>query len=76
MTPQAMLNHLKDTYGRVAPEDMEKNRNLLSVEWNSDEPIENIWLRIRDCQAFAAPIEIITNGAAMHLTLVTMISGA
>ena len=67
VAPQAMLNHLKTTYGQIQPDDIEKNRNLLlSAEWNADEPIENIWLRIRDCQAFAAPIEAITDGAAMY----------
>jgi hypothetical protein len=69
VTPQTMLNHLKDTYGQVAPDNVEKNHNLLSAEWNADEPIENIWLRICNCQAFAAPIEAITDGAAIQLTL-------
>jgi hypothetical protein len=64
-----MLSHLKDTYGQVAPDDVEKNRNFLSEEWNPDEPIENILLHICDCQAFTAPIEPITDGVAMRLTL-------
>ena len=69
IAPIAMLTHLKETCGLVTPDDVEKNRNLLSAEWNLDEPIENIWLHIHECQAFARPIEPITDGAAMHLTL-------
>jgi hypothetical protein len=51
-----MLQHLKDTYGQIAPDNVEQNRSLLSAEWNPDDPIEDIWIRIRDCQAFAAII--------------------
>ena len=68
-TPVAMLNHLKSTYGQVSADDIEINRNLLSAEWSPDDPIENAWLRIRECQTFALAIEPVTNGAAVRLTL-------
>jgi hypothetical protein len=64
-----MLNHLKATYGQVSADDIEINRNLLSAEWSPDDPIENVWLRIRECQTFALTIEPISDGAAVRLTL-------
>jgi hypothetical protein len=69
LAPRDMLQHLQDTYGQIAPDDVEQNRNLLSAEWNPDDPIEDIWIRIRDCQAFASTIEPISNMAAIRLTL-------
>jgi hypothetical protein len=59
-----MLNHLKTTYGQISADDIEINRNLLSVEWNPDDPIENAWPRIRECQTFA-----VTDGTAVRRTL-------
>ena len=69
VSPVAMLTHLQTTYGQVTPDDIEINRQLLSAEWNPDDPIENIWIRIRDCQAFALSIEAISDNAAVRLTL-------
>ena len=71
MTPhQAIVNHLKDTDGQVAPGDLvEKNSNLFYVQWNPEKPGRNIWLHIRNCQVFVAPIEPNTKSTAMHLTL-------
>jgi hypothetical protein len=69
VSPLEMLNHLKDTYGQVSADDIENNRNLLSADWNPDDPIENVWLRIRECQTFARGIEPITDGTAVRLTL-------
>ena len=69
IAPLTMLNHMKATYGQVAQDDVEQNRTLLSADWNPDDPIEDVWIRIRDCQAFAAPIEPISDNAAIRLTL-------
>lgn len=69
VTPLAILTHLKATYGVITQDDLETNRNLLVAQWNPDDPIENIWLRIRECQSFCSTIEPITNGTAIRLTL-------
>jgi hypothetical protein len=70
VSPRDMLQHLRATYGQVTPDDMEQNRSLLSAEWNPDDPIEDIWLRLRDCQGYAtAADEPITNSTAIRLTL-------
>ena len=67
--PITMLNRWMDTYGQVTPDDVEKNCNLLSAEWNPNNPTENFWLHIPECQAFARPIEPITNSAVLRLAL-------
>jgi hypothetical protein len=70
VAPRVMLQHLRLTYGQVTPDDIEQNRSLLSAEWNPDDPIEDVWLRLRDCQGYAtAANEPITNNAAIRLTL-------
>jgi hypothetical protein len=70
ITPQAMLEHLKSTYGTLTPEAIETNRNELSTPWNPDDPLENLWKRIGEIQRVAmaggAPI---TDVAAITLTL-------
>jgi hypothetical protein len=65
-----MLQHLRATYGQVTPDDIEQNHSLLSADWNPDDPIEDVWLCLRDCQGYAtAADEPITNSAAIRLTL-------
>jgi hypothetical protein len=53
--PRQMLEHLKATYGIIAADDVENNRNRLSNDWSPDDPIEDLWCRITTCQAFAPP---------------------
>jgi hypothetical protein len=69
VSPRLMLTHLQDTYGQVTPDDIEQNRMRLSDEWNPDDPIEDVWIRISECQTFARNIEAITDMAAIRLTL-------
>jgi hypothetical protein len=65
-----MLQHLKDACGQVtANDDGENNRNRLSVDWCVDDSIQDIWVRIHDCQAFAPTTAPIANSAVIHLTL-------
>lgn len=70
VTPEEMLLHLEVTYGTVTPDDIEANREGLSKEWNVDEPLENLWLRIHEAQQFATTAgEPITKATAIRLTL-------
>jgi hypothetical protein len=69
VSPRIMLAHLQDTYGQVTPDDLEENRKRLSSDWNPDDPIEDVWIRISECQTFASTIEAITDMAAIRLTL-------
>jgi hypothetical protein len=60
-TPTNLLTHLKSTYGTITPEGIEDNRSLLGSywnpdDWNPDDPIEDLWLRIKECQRFTTAI--------------------
>jgi hypothetical protein len=69
----AILNHLKSTYGTITPEGIEDNRSLLGSDWNPEDPIEDLWLRIKECQRFAtAATEPIPNAAAICLILAAL----
>jgi hypothetical protein len=46
VSPFAMLQHPTDTCAIVTPGDIEQHRKLLSAEWNPDDAMENIWIRI------------------------------
>jgi hypothetical protein len=52
--PTTMPAHLKAICGTITPEDVEANRSILGSDWNPDEPIEDLWLRIKEWQRFAA----------------------
>jgi hypothetical protein len=44
VSPRYMLIHLRDEYGTLTPEELEKNRASLLEPWNLDDPIEDLWL--------------------------------
>jgi len=68
--PSTMLTHLKDTYGQISRDDIEANRQKLSMDLNVDEPIEALWLRLKEIQRFAvAANEPITDATVIRLTL-------
>lgn len=65
-----MLHHLRSTYGRITPEELERNRALLSADWNPDEPMEGFWFMVKEVQRYAvAGAEPITDAAVIRLTL-------
>ena len=72
--PRTMLEHLRGEYGTLTPEELENNRAALSVPWNFDDPIEDLWSKIANIQHVATfgnvPIADIT---VITLTLVAMI---
>jgi hypothetical protein len=71
--PNAMLAHLQTTYGAVTNEEIEANRAQLSTDWNPDEPMEHLWLRMHECQRYAlAAGEAIPDAAAIRLTLAVL----
>lgn len=62
VTALDLLTHLEDMYGIITPEAIEANRNLLGVVLNIDDPLEDLWVRIKNCQDFAdAAAEPITD---------------
>ena len=66
----AMLTHLQTTYGVITHDELEINRNLLSADWNPDNPMEDLWNRIHEVQRFAeAGNDPIPDTTAVRLTL-------
>jgi hypothetical protein len=53
VTPFAMLEHLRNEYGTMTPEELERNRASLSEPWNLDDPIEDLWAKITNIQRVA-----------------------
>jgi hypothetical protein len=53
VTPLAMLLHLRNEYGTMTPEELERNRSALSEPWNFDDPIEDLWSKIANIQRVA-----------------------
>ena len=73
VAPRDILDHLKTTYGKLTPDDVENNRNTLTAEWNPDDPIEDLWKRITDAKRFATRAgEPITDATALRLTLMVL----
>jgi hypothetical protein len=49
-----MLQYLTDTYDEITLEDIHNNMEKLGAPWNPEEPILDLWERIKECQRFAA----------------------
>jgi hypothetical protein len=66
-----MLAHLQTTYSIVTgAEDLEENWKKWTDPWNPDWPQEDLWIRIRTTQTFAAANhDPITDAVAISLTL-------
>jgi hypothetical protein len=70
VTIPALLAHLTTTYGQLTLADLESNRTKLTEQWNPDEPLENLWKRIRIIRSVAvAGGSAITDGSTIELTL-------
>jgi hypothetical protein len=57
ITPNEMLKHLFNNYGKVTPEDIVLNENRLNEPWEGTEPFENIVDRVEECVQFAIEAE-------------------
>jgi hypothetical protein len=70
VTCTALLTHLRTTYGVITSKERELNRNQLSAEWTPDNPIEDLWIRIRNVHRYAtAGHEPIPDTTAICLTI-------
>jgi hypothetical protein len=66
----ALLQHLNGTYATIAPDDIERNRQQLSAIINTNDPLEDLWLRINTCKEYADIAgKAITDSTIIHLTL-------
>ena len=65
-----LLAHLDSTYATLSADDLEFNRMRLADGWKPDEPIENLWVRIKHICTFAdAGGEPLSDSTVMRLTL-------
>jgi hypothetical protein len=53
VTISDMLAYLTDTYDEITLEDITTNMEKLGAPWNPEEPILDLWERIKECQRFA-----------------------
>jgi hypothetical protein len=53
VTPMKILEHLRETYGQITPQDLEDNLKMIKTPWNPDTPIETVFTNSNDCRAFA-----------------------
>jgi hypothetical protein len=49
----ALLAHLQGHYATLSPDDLELNRMRLSETWNPEEPLENLWIKVKHLRAVA-----------------------
>jgi hypothetical protein len=48
-----ILNYLTTEYDQITMEDLEKNQAILTAKWNINDPILDLWERVKECQRFA-----------------------
>jgi hypothetical protein len=62
---------MKNTYARITPAQLNENEQELSREWDpSQVPIENLWVRVKECRRLAAAgHDPISEATAMQKTL-------
>jgi hypothetical protein len=73
VTIVALLQHLHTQYAALTADDLEENRDKLAQAWTPDEPIENLWLRIKHIKAIAsAGTEPLTDSTVLRLTLTAL----
>ena len=73
MTALQLLTHLRDTYGRITPDQLDENAATLDREWNPEDPMEKFWQRVRECHSFAlAGDDAITEAFAVRKTRIVL----
>lgn len=73
VTVLELMAHLHSEYGAITQDDIEANRATLSTAWNTDDPIEHLWIRISEARNYAAAAgEAISEATAVRLTLAVL----
>jgi hypothetical protein len=65
----ALLDHLYITYGSVTADELSKNMENLSRQWDPDQQLEDLWAQIRKCQTFAKDFDPITDKTIVRVTI-------
>ncbi len=53
VTAKQIMDHLFTTCGQISNEAMEDNDKTFKKQFDIDEPIENLWMRVKHCVQFA-----------------------
>jgi hypothetical protein len=68
VAPLAMMTHLRSEYGTLTPEELKKNRYVLSDPLNLDDPLKDLWAKIANIQRIAK----IGNVPIPDITIITL----
>ena len=54
VAPSALLAHMHQNYGIITQDDLIANMEDLKRQWDTSQPLEDLWKQLRQCQVFAA----------------------
>jgi hypothetical protein len=66
---QAILQHLKTTYGTLTIDEMGANFERMNLPWSPNTSIETLFDQIREAKLFASATDPISDGAALRSAL-------
>ena len=69
VTVLEILAHLDDTYGALTEDDLDRNIKLMNSPWNTQDPIETLFDRLKSCRTFAAATEPIEEATMIRAGL-------
>jgi hypothetical protein len=67
-----ILQHLDTTYGTITPDDLIRNLQDMHREWAIDQPIEELFKHILNCQKFAEDTDPISEPMAVRALIQTL----
>ena len=69
LTVPGLLEKLREKYGKITSKALRKNKKTLESDWDPTTPIEDLWNRQTDCQAFAETINPISEDDMVMATI-------
>ena len=67
-----ILTHLDTNYGTVTADDLNDNIKRLTAEWNTMQPLEDLWHQIMEARRYAQPHDPISEHAAIRAALTNL----
>lgn len=67
-----ILNHVYLTYGTVTADDLSKNMENLSRQWDPAQQLEDLWAQISKCQTFSKDFDPITDKTVVRITITNL----
>ena len=72
VTTLTLLTHLDTTYGTVTADDLNDNIKRLTAEWNTMQPLEDLWHQITEARRYAHAHDPISEPAAIRAALINL----